>query len=798
MSSRIQLTTEILNATNNLINLSDMSAGVIFDIQNSLVLLSSDRSDYSGESARASIVIASEIARLSMNFAYSMDFSGLLNVLDMYRTSSVSGNVDTFPDSSRRLTDAPNLYLGDPSTSLILRLGELMTRAMNPGEAPIFYYSESSSNRYSFCSPEMYVQESAVSVQRSFLEEYQNIPSTNITIKSLSNSTKFSLPLKFSVVTTQKSSMNESLLTSAALVSIINGNPEYNVISISFGHLIKVNYDSMSHTTMSSIDCLSAPMAVNFTCPNGITFTQYCDGTPGRIDAICKTIYKAKCHVFAGSVKTCDVISSSDESTTCRCALDSLNNVSYASAAIDRESVVYVEVAVGINETVAYSSQFFMAEEVQASSLAFSIIGIYLLVVIAFLLVCYMRRLFKLPVKVKNIGIVLPDIVPITDNYIDPESYIQDNYIKQIFQGVFSMKPYGARLLSVIIHKIGILKLFNRKDTAINFVWVLRHFTNMYLMIFFVLFSNGIILPPDRSNECSFFATESTCEQAELTIFMFHKRYCDWTPGNIVNNCGPADIEYDPLLIVAVATISSISLAVVSALLEPIFSNLALPVAKNSASSLQTSSAVGFYNVVAPLSPTDNSLSVDINRRDTDVIMMYEEVFNPFHPEYTEAHLKEMFSWTLDDDNSKNILTLPDDTSMLCKTFLSKINSHQEQFPDPLGHSAFLGDRWGICGDSIPNYVSRTQAAHSGLLKICSTMYRPLSESVIEQAMISVLTRASEIRHLSSTLDIQSRGLIAIREFLLDFIDHSTVAGKYLNSYLRKFIKQKRSSIFEN
>ena len=221
---------------------------------------------------------------------------------------------------------------------------------------------------------------------------------------------------------------------------------------------------------------------------------------------------------------------------------------------------------------ITYSSAFLLSVAMEKNPLIGNIAGVYGALFIFLVVGLLSRVLFRKPGKPGPSTVVPED----TDDVYDKiKKYLRGKYIEHVFQGVYSMNTYGNRLSYELFRNVNILK-FLKRDSEISPVWMLKMFTNSYLLIFFVLFSLGYFFPPDYSTDCNGFSTTETCAAAAVRVSFIASRGCEWVDSKRTVNCIPAHFQYDAFVTVQVAAVAAICLSLVSVFLEPVFQLLAI------------------------------------------------------------------------------------------------------------------------------------------------------------------------------------------------------------------------------
>ena len=209
-------------------------------------------------------------------------------------------------------------------------------------------------------------------------------------------------------------------------------------------------------------------------------------------------------------------------------------------------------------------------------------------------------------------------------------------------KGVFSLNPYGARLVYELKRNVLFYKLLNVNDPERGGAFYLKTYTMSNLSIFLVLVVMGMVFPPDHSADCNASNTPDLCAAAYVRISAIAVRYCKWTPSEIYANCVPADFSYDPLVTLMIGTIANLALHLLAYLFEPLFEILALP--KKDKSLDPQSRLFDIFKTIVPMRESDKDYD---NENSRDVIsinrVVYEDVLQPMDP----VSLAELFPWAV-------------------------------------------------------------------------------------------------------------------------------------------------------
>jgi hypothetical protein len=130
-----------------------------------------------------------------------------------------------------------------------------------------------------------------------------------------------------------------------------------------------------------------------------------------------------------------------------------------------------------------------------------------------------------------------PHRVVITTNGGVPQG---DVFGGTIFSGVFSNRSYGDRLLHELNRNFSLSKFYIDKD--INLGSMLISYTQINLMVIFILNTMNIFYPPDNSGDCINILDEDLCFDKFVKVSVFSFRSCIWI---VEENRCIASLSYD-------------------------------------------------------------------------------------------------------------------------------------------------------------------------------------------------------------------------------------------------------------
>ena len=252
-----------------------------------------------------------------------------------------------------------------------------------------------------------------------------------------------------------------------------------------------------------------------YTCPDGAVHYDTCDNyQPGVIlYSHCSISHRPSCFVYDGlnlnTTTNCSVVSYTDHNVTCDCKVSDPSS-----------DVAIVQIMTRTEPITNLTSTEFLFLKFD-SSIAYHIGSMFLGALILCAIVFFRIPTTNIEPKKKvgpdmtfNKHLILDSYIPAISlerihqntfgsNFI--KTYIGNKYIKKIFRGVFSparSRSSVGRLMDEMRHNVPFIKVFNKKDTEVDFVWTLGFLSRCVFTIGFTLIFLQYFYPQDPSNTC--------------------------------------------------------------------------------------------------------------------------------------------------------------------------------------------------------------------------------------------------------------------------------------------------------
>jgi hypothetical protein len=266
-------------------------------------------------------------------------------------------------------------------------------------------------------------------------------------------------------------------------------------------------------------------------CSDGSEHVDFCSNYDKDIvlESSCTIWFRPSCSVFEGlnlnTSTSCSILEYSNSDVICECIVtDTTSEISSVQFMTYQEKVI----------TLASTSSKLTILEFQSS------IVVHISFVFGVLVLFALLVHFKRPgVDLSKFGVkkIAPDdpIKSIEEaiyrdargsNYI--KKYIKQTYLDKIFVGVNSCdtNSYCSRLFYEMSNSIDLIKIFNKSDKEVNFVWVTRMATRAFLVISFVFVFLQVLFPQDATVFCgnslpTLEDSEESCDNRKVQVVLF-------------------------------------------------------------------------------------------------------------------------------------------------------------------------------------------------------------------------------------------------------------------------------------
>ena len=767
-NNQLSLTNLISQTLSNIYTITYPSPTSLDVLQSCFNQYSGDPFDYDKTSSTSISDLASSMMTTTLRMSLggnpsNSKLEGISHILDFaYDPSSSSSN-----NNQRRLSSASY----DPSLIILLQISAFTTISMAPGE----FSKELTTKNYKFAffSPDVETLMYTASLPRSSLEIYQNLSEFKTDIMTSAFS------YKITIIKSAFSPVSVDLNSDVFIVHLVKTNLAKINISVPLKSI--TYHEAKSEYYNTKVQCDTGSLAeTQVVCPTSKPITIKCNGTAGIFELDCSSKYTSECLVVSGNAE-CRTFNSTSDATLCGCSMSS----KISSQLIPDIDNLHIQIASYEKELFLHSLIFHESSETYWISTFTSLIAIYTSVIILVAISYYWsNRRHKMKLKVDTTPAEGADQT-VNPSAKDIKMYLESNYFNDIFSGVFSNRSYGDRLLHELNRNFSLLKFYNCFDKDINLGSMLISFTQINLMIIFILMVMNIFYPPDNSGECINILDEDLCLDKFVKVSIFSFRSCIWMVEE--NRCiASLSYDYNSFAIVFISSMTSVLLTLVSSfLLTPIKRVFKLRCLKSSLKNV-----LGFQNTILPtITPKKNSED-DSTCRDT--LLINDNIDKIFLPQIHDSIIGKHFPWGFSpeyDSTSYKSLTIPPvqaqyeffdvilrDIIIQRSTYFSA--TEIDTFDVNWGITSETNGEVNFAGFKNHFYDSQSKNNKPSVYNIDHI------NSSIQRAMLSVLVNSNiEIKKMKY-LSLNNKSFLILQEFVLDLTNQSSVTGRYLRSYL--------------